>query len=337
MQIHKGNLSFYSNPLSDTLTFPSTVKVAAMLSFFKNRLQKIKDALSKTRSALGFRLKALSGRPWDEETFEELEQILYEADLGGACAQDLINHLKSQLRLKSAHDLPAIISLLKERASTILSQCPQQTPITRSPHIILIVGVNGSGKTTSIAKLAHNFSKQGKKVLVAAGDTFRAGAIDQLSHWAEKLDVDIIKSKPGGDPSGVAFDALSAAQSRGLDIVIIDTAGRLQNKTDLMHELEKVRRVCQKHTLESPHETLLVLDATTGQNAVDQAEVFHKFTPLTGIILTKLDGSAKGGVILSIYKKLGIPVKWIGVGEGAEDLLPFDVNDYVNALFDTQV
>lgn len=305
-----------------------------MLSFFKNRFQKVKDALTKTRSALGFRLKALMGKPWDEETFDQLEQILYEADLGGACAEDFIDYLRSELRLKPSHDFVSIIQLLKQKALSILSDVKPTSFQTESPHVILVVGVNGSGKTTSIAKLAHNYAKQGKKVLVAAGDTFRAGAIDQLIHWAEKLGVDIIKSKPGGDPSGVAFDALSAAKARGSDIVIIDTAGRLQNKTDLMQELEKIRRICQKHTPSSPHETLLVLDATTGQNAIDQAEVFHKFTPLTGIVLTKLDGSAKGGIVLAIYKKLGIPVQWVGVGEGQEDLMPFEPEDYVDALFE---
>jgi len=305
-----------------------------MLSFFKNRFQKVKDALTKTRSALGFRLKALMGKPWDEETFGELEQILYEADLGGECAEDFIDYLRSELRLKPSHDFTSIIELLKQKALSILSTAKMAPSQAESPHVILVVGVNGSGKTTSIAKLAHNYTKQGKKVLLAAGDTFRAGAIDQLTHWAEKIGAEIIKSKPGGDPSGVAFDALSAAKARGCDIVIIDTAGRLQNKTDLMQELEKIRRICQKHTPASPHETLLVLDATTGQNAIDQAEVFHKFTPLTGIVLTKLDGSAKGGIVLAIYKKLGIPVQWIGCGEGQEDLMPFEPNEYVAALFE---
>ncbi|MBM3207003.1 MAG: signal recognition particle-docking protein FtsY, partial [Chlamydiae bacterium] len=176
--------------------------------------------------------------------------------------------------------------------------------------------------------------KEGKKVILAAGDTFRAGAIDQLSHWADRIGVDIIKSKPNGDPSGVAFDAISAAKARDCDVVIIDTAGRLQNKTDLMQELEKVRRICVRQIPDAPHQTLLVLDATTGQNAIDQAEIFHKFTPLTGIILTKLDGSAKGGIVLSIYKKLGIQVQWIGVGEGEDDLVSFNPKEYVDALFE---
>ena len=303
-----------------------------MLGFLKNRFQKVKNALSKTRSALGFRLNALMGRPWDNETFDMLEQILYEADLGGECAQEFIEKLKSELRFKPSMDFASITELLKKQALTVLPSTQAQ-PMNQHPHVILVVGVNGSGKTTTIAKLANNFKKEGKKVIVAAGDTFRAGAIDQLSHWAEKLGVDIVKSKPGADPSGVAFDAMNAATSRGADVVIIDTAGRLQNKTDLMQELEKVRRILHKHTPGSPHQTLLVLDATTGQNAVDQAETFHKFTPLTGLVLTKLDGSAKGGIVLAIYKKLHIPILWVGLGEGEDDLMAFDPQEYVEALF----
>ncbi len=305
-----------------------------MLSFFKNRFEKIKGALSKTRSSLSQRLKALIGKPWDENTFHQLEQILYEADLGGECAEDFIDYLKSELRLRPSQDFSNILLLMRKRALHILHNPLPTQPSSSSPHVILIVGVNGSGKTTSIAKLANHLKSEGKKVILAAGDTFRAGAIDQIAHWGEKLGIDVIKSKPGGDPSGVAFDALSAAQARGADVLIIDTAGRLQNKIDLMQELEKIKRICQKQIPSSPHETLLVLDATTGQNAIDQAETFHKFTPLSGLILTKLDGSAKGGIILAIYKRLGIPVKWVGTGEGAEDLMPFDPKDYVEALFE---
>jgi len=199
--------------------------------------------------------------------------------------------------------------------------------------VVLIVGVNGSGKTTSIAKLARKLQEEGESLLLAAGDTFRAAAIDQLATWAERLDIPLIKSTPGGDPAAVAFDAATAAKARGVDTLIIDTAGRLQNKTDLMHELEKVGRVIKKVIPDAPHETLLVLDATTGQNALDQAEVFNTFTPLSGIILSKLDGSAKGGIALSIYQKLGIPIEWVGVGETLDDLVPFDKDAYADALF----
>lgn len=305
-----------------------------MLSFLKNRFQKVKQALLKTHSALSFRLSALVGKPWNDETFEELEHILYEADLGSECINELVSYLRSELRLRPMQEMSSILELLKQAALEMIPP-PESPPLLNQPHVILVVGVNGSGKTTTIAKLAHHFQQQGKKVLVAAGDTFRAAAIDQLSHWADKLGIQIIKSKPGADPSGVAFDALSAAISRGYDLVIIDTAGRLQNKTDLMQELEKVKRICQKQIPASPHETLLVLDATTGQNAIDQAAIFHQFTPLTGIVLTKLDGSAKGGIVLAIYKKLKIPVKWIGVGEGVDDLMPFNPKEYVEALFES--
>jgi len=297
-------------------------------------LKKIKNALVKTRSFLGSKIRALFGRPWDEETLEKLEQTLYEADLGTQCAADFTEHLRRFLRKNPDAAADTILGEMKSHALEILRAPPKTTPAAGSPLVFLIVGVNGSGKTTSIAKLARFFQEQGKSVLLAAGDTFRAAAIDQLTLWAERLKIDIVKSKPGSDASAVAFDAITAAKARGADIVLIDTAGRLQNKTDLMKELEKIRRVCQKVVPEAPHETLLVLDATVGQNALDQAKTFHQFTPLTGIVLTKLDGSAKGGIVLAIYKELGIPIRFVGIGEGADDFLPFDAEEYVLGLFD---
>lgn len=307
-----------------------------MFSFLRSGYQKVKDALSKTRSLLGSKIRALFGKPWDDSTFDHLEQILYEADLGTQCAADFVENIRQFLRKNPDAPTDKIIEAMQARAMEILElPATQAQKITEGPRVILIVGVNGSGKTTSIAKLAKRFQEEGKKVLVAAGDTFRAAAIEQLTTWADRLGVEIIKSKPGSDPSAVAFDALTAAKARGMDIVIIDTAGRLQNKTDLMKELEKVKRTCSKVIPAAPHDIYLVLDATTGQNAIDQAKIFHQFTPLTGIILAKLDGSAKGGIILSIYQDLRIPVLWIGVGEGADDLMPFDPENYVNALFDT--
>jgi fused signal recognition particle receptor len=308
-----------------------------MLSFFKTSYQKIKGALSKTRSVLGTRISALFGKPWDDDTFDHLEQILYEADLGSACVDDFVSHLKTELRTAPGSDIHFILNKLKERSLEILQTPSLIPPMTKSPEdplVILMIGINGSGKTTSIAKLGLSFQKQGKKVLLGAGDTFRAAAIDQLSLWADRLEADIVKSAPGADPAAVAFDALTAAKTRGSDIVLLDTAGRLQNKTDLMEELVKIKRTSAKIIPDAPHEVFLVLDATTGQNALDQARVFHKHIPLTGLILTKLDGSAKGGIILSIYKELGIPIKWIGVGEGAEDLVPFEPKAYVEALFE---
>lgn len=201
------------------------------------------------------------------------------------------------------------------------------------PLVILVVGVNGSGKTTSIAKLAKKYREEGKRVLLCAADTFRAAAIEQLDTWATRLGIEIVKSQPKADPSAVVFDALSAAKARGIEVVIVDTAGRLQNKLDLMHELEKIVRTSSKLVANSPHETLLVLDATTGQNAIDQASVFNQFTPLTGIILAKLDGSAKGGIVLPIYQELGIPVRYVGTGEQEEDFVLFDPKAYVDGLF----
>lgn len=284
-----------------------------MLNFLKSGYQKIKSALSKTRSLLSSKLQALFTKPWDEATFEELEQILYEADLGSAAASDFVQEIRKFLHKKPDATREEILKAFQAHALALLHTAP---PIPyKHPHVILIVGVNGSGKTTSIAKLAHILQKEGKKVLLAAGDTFRAAAIDQLSLWAEKLGCEIVKSKPGSDPAAVAFDALTAAKARGVDVVLLDTAGRLQNKKELMQELEKIRRTCSKVIPDAPHETLLVLDATTGQNALDQAATFHACTPLSGILLAKLDGSAKGGIILSIYKQLGIPVRWVGVGK----------------------
>lgn len=309
-----------------------------MLTFFKSGYQKIKDALSKTRSLLGTKLQALFGKPWTEETFDQLEQILYEADLGSACAADFVAYLRRFLKKNPESTRDQILDAMRTHALQILkapSRVSPKSPKAGEPLVFMVVGVNGSGKTTFIAKLGHLFQGQGKKVLVAAGDTFRAAAIDQLATWAKRLELDIVLSKPGSDPAAVAFDALSAAKARAAEIVLIDTAGRLQNKTDLMHELEKVKRTCAKVIAEAPHETLLVLDATTGQNAIDQAVIFNQFIPLTGLVLTKLDGSAKGGIILSIYQQLGIPVRWVGVGESAEDLMAFDPEGYVKALFET--
>ena len=307
-----------------------------MFKFFKDLFSKIKKALSKTRAALSGRIKALFLKPWDEETLQHLEQILYEADLGSLCTEELVAHTRAFLKKQKEASSEEILQFLQDKSLEILEHPPivhPKTPAEGDPRVILIVGVNGSGKTTSMAKLARHFQEEGKKVLFAAGDTFRAAAIDQLAIWADRLNIPIVKSTPGGDPAAVAYDGVQAGKARNMDVVMIDTAGRLQNKKDLMRELEKMGRVIQKIVPNAPHETLLVLDATTGQNALEQAEIFHSFTPLTGIILTKLDGSAKGGVALSIYRKLGIPVQWVGVGEQMEDLMPFDQITYVEALF----
>lgn len=305
-----------------------------MFGIFK----RIKSALTKTRSFLGSKIKALFSSSIDAETLEQLENILYQADIGSQVTGEFVDDLKQFLKKKPNPTPDEILARMRSFAQDLLDAAPKILSPNQSragePLVYLIVGINGSGKTTSVAKLAHLLKKEGKKVLLAAGDTFRAGAIDQLSLWAGKIGVDIVKAQSGSDPSSVAFDALTAAKSRGIDAVIIDTAGRLQNKTDLMQELDKIRRVCNKVVPGSPHEIILVLDATIGQNAVQQAQVFHQFTPLTGILMAKLDGSAKGGVILPIYRELGIPIRWVGVGEQIDDLTPFDSNDYVLGLFE---
>lgn len=306
-----------------------------MFGFLKTGYQKIKNALAKTGALLRQKLTLLFKDPWTEETFEKLEQALYEADLGSACSLELAESARRHWRKHPQASPEELLDFLKKEARALLAVPPRAapSPSTPPPLIYLIVGVNGSGKTTSLAKLAALLKREGKRPLIAAGDTFRAAAIEQLEAWAQKLDLPLIKSTPGADPSSVAFDAIQAAKARGNDTVLIDTAGRLQNKTDLMKELEKIRRVIDKLHPGAPQETLLVLDATSGQNALDQAEVFHSFTPLTGILLTKLDGSAKGGIALSIYQKLGIPIRYVGVGEQADDLMPFDPDAYVDGLF----
>lgn len=294
-----------------------------------NFLKKIFSPFTKIKSKLGSKIRALFTQEVDESSYAHLEQLLYEADLGATIASELVEKLR--VHLKKQPDPETIIPFLK---SELLKNFPPSLPSLHlhSPHIILMIGVNGSGKTTSLAKLASHYQKLGKKVLIAAGDTFRAAAVEQLETWAKRIGVDLIKSQSQSDPAAVAFDALAAAKARGADIVLIDTAGRLQNKTDLMHELAKLRRICQKQIPSSPHETLLVLDATVGQNAIDQARTFHQFTPITGIILTKLDGSAKGGIAVPIQKELNIPIRWVGLGENEEDLIPFDLHSYLDAL-----
>jgi len=307
-----------------------------MFGLIKSGFKKVKNALTKTRSVLGDRLRGLFGQSIDENTFDSLEQILYEADLGTDLATLLTDELRTFIKKTKHQDTASLMNFLKGRVGEILDE---PSDIAERPHkkgepfVILIVGVNGSGKTTSAAKLAHLYKEQGKKVLLAAGDTFRAAAIEQLTIWAERLGIDLVKAKLGSDASAVIYDAISKAKAGGYDVVIADTAGRLQAKTDLMHELKKVDRTIKKQLPDAPHETLLVLDATTGQNALDQAEIFHNFTPLSGLALTKLDGSAKGGIILSIYHKMKIPIRYIGLGEGVKDLSPFDAAQYVEALF----
>lgn len=306
-----------------------------IFKFLKSGYDKITSALSKTGELLGSRLRSLFSKGIDETTLEELEKLLYEADIGVQTAVDLTNHIRALAKQKGTLSSDEVVTALKVKILEILAKEPPSIRMAENnnPTVLLIVGVNGSGKTTSVAKMAKRFSEEGKKPLVVAADTFRAAAVEQLTEWASRIGVDIVKGAPKSDPAAVSFDGLQAAKARGADVVLIDTAGRLHTKIDLMHELEKVRRICQKIIPESPHETLLVLDATIGQNAVDQAHTFHKFTPLTGIILTKLDGTSKGGIIINLQRQLGLPVKFIGTGEGVDDLQPFSAEAFVDSLF----
>ncbi len=291
----------------------------------------LKNLFQKSGQKLGSKIRALFSGKIDETTLEKLEEVLFEADLGVELVTELTE--KAKAIYKKNNNLSAD-QILKELESHLIAdlQLPSVAHPKAFPHIILIVGTNGSGKTTSIAKLAHLYKKQGHEVLIAAGDTFRAAAIPQLNTWAQRAGVEIVKGKEGGDPAAVAFDAIQAAAARHKGVVLIDTAGRLHTKTDLMGELQKIKKVCQKAQEGAPHETFLVLDATLGQNALLQAETFQKYTPLSGIILTKLDGTAKGGTAVAIQKKLSIPIKYIGVGETIDALHEFDLSTFVKSL-----
>jgi fused signal recognition particle receptor len=306
-----------------------------VFNFVNSSFNKIKNALQKTRSILGAKISSLFSGKIDEDTLEQLEQLLYEADVGVKTATELTKTIRASYSKNPNMKPDEVITLLKQEMTKGLETESHEIKLPLNlPFVILIVGVNGNGKTTTVAKLAKKFKDEGKKVLVAAADTFRAGAIHQLEIWAERIDIEIVKGAPKSDPSSVVFDALSAAISRKSDVVIIDTAGRLHTKIDLMQELEKIKRTCKKLLPNSPHETFLVLDATTGQNAVDQARIFNQYTPITGIVLTKLDGTAKGGIVLNLHTELKLPVKFIGVGENMDDLERFDAATFINALFD---
>ncbi|MBA3707537.1 MAG: signal recognition particle-docking protein FtsY [Planctomycetes bacterium] len=298
---------------------------------------KIKEGLAKTRSAVGGALRRLigGGRAIDRAFLEQLEDTLLQADIGVAKSEEIITELKTRYRDGEIAKGEDLLAFLKKSLRAEL-QPPQEAELAWAadgPTVVLVVGVNGAGKTTTIAKLAKRFKDQGRNVLIAAGDTYRAAAIEQLSIWATRAGVDIIKSHDGADAAAVAYDAVVAAQARNADLVLIDTAGRLHNKEHLMRELEKIRRVIQKRLPTAPHETLLVLDATAGQNAVQQAKVFRESMGVTGLVLTKLDGTAKGGVAITIRRELGLPVRFIGVGETMDDLQPFDPDAYIEAIF----
>jgi fused signal recognition particle receptor len=302
----------------------------------KGLFQRLKEGLYKTRKGLTDKIdQVVIGRKRiDEDLYDKLEEILVTSDLGVQTSYRLIEKVRERLRRGESDDAGLVKAYLKEEILTILKSTGNAIDTGRGkPFVIMVVGVNGVGKTTTIGKLASKYRADGKSVLLCAGDTFRAAAIEQLEVWGERAGCGIIKHKEGSDPSAVLFDALKAARSRGTEILIVDTAGRLHTKTNLMEELKKTRRVVEREVSGAPHEILLVLDATTGQNAVSQARLFKEAVDITGIVLTKLDGTAKGGVVVGIVDELKIPVKFIGIGEGVEDLRPFDPSEFVEALF----
>ena len=295
---------------------------------------KLKDGLKKTRESVVGQIDSMlkSFTKIDEELFEELEELLVMGDVGVATATKICDELRDRVKKKGIKDPALIMNEIAELSAEMLSENTEMVLNTK-PSVILVIGVNGVGKTTSIGKLASYYVKQGKRVTLAAADTFRAAAIDQLKIWADRAGADIVAQGEGSDPAAVVFDAISSAKAKGSDLVIIDTAGRLHNKKHLMDELAKIRRVIDRELPDADKEFLLVLDATTGQNAVNQANEFAKATGITGIILTKLDGTAKGGVVLAVKDVLDISVKFIGVGEQVDDLQPFDPLEFSKALF----
>lgn len=300
---------------------------------------KYKEGMTKTRSTFSGKINDLLAkyRKVDEDFFEQLEEVLITADVGVMTVMDLIEELKMEVKRQNIKDTNGMKDVISEKLIEIYQGDTAETTElniqAEGLTVILVVGVNGVGKTTSIGKLAYQLKTSGKRVVLAAGDTFRAGAIEQLEEWGIRGDVDVIKQSAGSDPAAVIFDGIKAAKSRGADILLCDTAGRLQNKVNLMNELAKVKRVIERELPGAPHEVLLVLDATTGQNALNQAKTFSEAADVTGIVLTKLDGTAKGGIVLAIRNELNIPVKFVGLGEQIDDLQKFDANAFVYGLF----
>jgi fused signal recognition particle receptor len=318
------------------------------MSFFKKLKESIatkteavtnifKEGLSKTRTAFVEKVEELITRrkKIDEQFYEELEEILIGADVGVNTVMQLIDELRVEVKKRKIEDAADLQPILSEKLIQLMKS-DDQSGLRMAPSgitVILFVGVNGVGKTTTIGKLAHKFKSEGKSVLMAAGDTFRAGAIEQLEVWGQRVGVDVIKQQSGSDPAAVMFDAVQAAKQRGVDVLLCDTAGRLQNKTNLMEELNKIFRVIQRELPDAPHEVLLVLDATTGQNALSQAKLFGEKSGVTGLVLTKLDGTAKGGIVIAIRNELSLPVKLVGLGEKMGDLQQFDSEQFIHALF----
>lgn len=303
---------------------------------FKSMFDKIKKGVEKTKKQFieGFN-KISFGRKIDESLLEDIEAVLLKADVGVKATEEIVSFLRDESKKRRITEGEKLRELLKEKMYQMLEGCRAELNLTdEKPNVILMLGINGSGKTTSAGKLAYLLRKDGYSIVFAAADTFRAAAIDQLEIWAQRVGVRIVKHQQGADPSAVVFDAINSAKSRGEDIVIVDTAGRLHTKEHLMKELQKIKRTIQKFSQNQPVETLLVLDGTIGQNSINQAKTFKEVIDVSGIIITKLDGTAKGGAIIPICQELKIPVKFIGVGEGIEELQPFDPKEFVDALFD---
>lgn len=308
-----------------------SAKAEAVTNKFKEGLQKTTSAFAEKMDDLLRRHKKI-----DEAFYEELEEVLISADVGVTTVMDLIDELRAEVKKQKLEDAGQLKPILSEKLVALLQGNDTQPELRMSTDgltIILFVGVNGVGKTTTIGKLAHRLKSEGKSVLLAAGDTFRAGAIEQLEVWGERVGVDVIKHQAGSDPAAVIFDAVQAAKQRKVDVLLCDTAGRLQNKTNLMEELNKIYRVIGREVPGAPHEVLLVVDATTGQNALSQAKLFGEKTGVTGLVLSKLDGTAKGGIAIAIRHELNIPVKFVGLGEKVDDLQPFDAEQFIHALF----
>ena len=303
----------------------------------KSFLDRMKQAVSRTRESLAERIDEVVSfsKEIDRSTLDDLEGTLLASDLGATTTTEVLERMREKVDRKQIGDVAELKRVLKEELLAILSASTNKaaTKVDGEPEVILVVGVNGVGKTTTIGKLAHTLRAQGKSVLLCAADTFRAAAIEQLEIWGDRTGTEVIKTKPGGDPSAVLFDSLQAAKARNTDYVIVDTAGRLHTKSNLMLELEKMRRTAGKIIEGAPHETLLIMDATTGQNGLQQARQFTQSAGVTGIVLTKLDGTAKGGVVIAISRELGLPVRYVGVGEKQGDLLPFNATDFVESMF----
>ncbi len=299
--------------------------------------EKMKQAVARTRENLSARIEDLAsiGKEIDRNDLDELEAILITADLGMKTTNEILEELRSRADRKQIKDVAELKRLIKEQILEILNATPPREGkgAGDGPEVVMVVGVNGTGKTTTIGKLAYALRAEDKTVLLCAADTFRAAAIEQLEVWGQRTEVEVIKTKPGGDPAAVLYDALTAAKARHTDTVIVDTAGRLHTKSSLMLELEKMKRTAARFVAGAPHEVLLVMDATTGQNGLQQARQFTESAGVTGIVLTKLDGTAKGGVVVAISRELGLPVRYVGVGEKAGDLLPFNAQNFVESLF----